>query len=604
MLQAWASKSQQERHDWLLWGLHRTSVAIAFIDDSAGSTHGSIRPNATFISPSEEWKLGGFEVLSNPKGDNPGYTMGASLLPGSMSSVPPEVKKSGWSAFKDPVSAVDGYPLGLLLHSVFNPAHPSLETAESPHPPPQPTSALSRGSIPPSVFPSFKRLLNPNPNGLRACSGLDNFSLASESDKAMLLRVLKESGSSFPPEFGSFRILPSLVTALEYGGASAVTIVPLILQLFARPDRGTRIALLHNFAEYVDRLDKKGVTEKIWPNLQSGFTDTVPVIRGVTIRAIVLLSPEQKVLVPSFSKALKHSFVHARVAGLVAFTATGECFNAEDVAAKVISNIAMELFMKRLETHADSVPEAALVDSEAGLVNSATGAGGIRWMGHLSGKSLLRAICRALSLMPRMSLRSTDLAQPKGLRLGSKMNGSSVAAQLAEQIVAEEGKINSWGNDLMDVNADEGDWSAFKSAPEKFTSTIELRFRVSIASPPQGKDEWGDMDTGASPSDTAMSTLLGSPQPPSRTLTPQHHIHPHARKTTHIPAKPAKPAVVSPVSSSRSTPMSSPPLLAELESLSKSTVGISKEEKASEMARRKEERRLSISTLATTIVAY
>ena len=25
-LQAWASKSQQERQDWLLWGLHRVSV--------------------------------------------------------------------------------------------------------------------------------------------------------------------------------------------------------------------------------------------------------------------------------------------------------------------------------------------------------------------------------------------------------------------------------------------------------------------------------------------------------------------------------------------------------------------------------------------------
>ncbi|KAG9310689.1 hypothetical protein JVU11DRAFT_9282 [Chiua virens] len=71
MLQAWASKSQQERHDWLLGGLHRISVALAFINDSAGSTHGSVRPDTIFISPSGEWKLGGFEILSNPKDDNP-----------------------------------------------------------------------------------------------------------------------------------------------------------------------------------------------------------------------------------------------------------------------------------------------------------------------------------------------------------------------------------------------------------------------------------------------------------------------------------------------------------------------------------------------------
>ena len=70
------------------------------------------------------------------------------------------------------------------------------------------------------------------------------------------------------------------------------------------------MALLDNLSEYADRLDKKAVVDKVWPNLvrepsllcllcdadqddqQSGFTDTVPVIREATIRAIVLLSPK------------------------------------------------------------------------------------------------------------------------------------------------------------------------------------------------------------------------------------------------------------------------------------------------------------------------
>ena len=42
---------------------------------------------------------------------------------------------------------------------------------------------------------------------------------------------------------------------------------------------------------------------------------------------------------PAFSKALKDPFVHAREAGLMAFTATSECFGIEDVAAKVIPSI-------------------------------------------------------------------------------------------------------------------------------------------------------------------------------------------------------------------------------------------------------------------------
>ena len=153
------------------------------------------------------------------------------LIPGSMSYAPPEVKKSGWSTLKEyacflpnllpptddvysgPISAADSYALGLLLHSVFNPTHLPLEAAEPPHPPPQPSSS---GAIPPSVFPSFKKLLNPNPKGrmtpktfldagmaetageslgffcsnrlVKVCAGLDNFSLGSEAEKVTLLR--------------------------------------------------------------------------------------------------------------------------------------------------------------------------------------------------------------------------------------------------------------------------------------------------------------------------------------------------------------------------------------------------------------------------------
>ena len=84
-------------------------------------------------------------------------------------------------------------------------------------------------------------------------------------------------------------MLPSLLSALEFGGASAATIIPLILRfgenvapdeypklilspiikLFASPDRGTRVALLEHLPEYVDKLDKKAVSEKIFPHLVS-----------------------------------------------------------------------------------------------------------------------------------------------------------------------------------------------------------------------------------------------------------------------------------------------------------------------------------------------
>jgi SCY1-like protein 1 len=141
---------------------------------------------------------------------------------------------------------------------------------------------------------------------------------------------LQDSASSFPPEFASYKILPALISALEFGGVSAAVVLPLVLQLgknvptedyptaivgplvnlFARPDRGSRMALLEHLPEFADRLDKKAVVDKIWPHLvrrpllvspsaliifvfqQSGFTDTVAIIREATVKSIILISPK------------------------------------------------------------------------------------------------------------------------------------------------------------------------------------------------------------------------------------------------------------------------------------------------------------------------
>jgi SCY1-like protein 1 len=101
------------------WLILRVKIALAFLNDPCSSTHGSVTATAIFISQSGEWKLGGFELLSNPKEEAavlyvrdmasslPGCSHvslpeqnSASLLPGSMNSAPPEVKKTGWHVLK------------------------------------------------------------------------------------------------------------------------------------------------------------------------------------------------------------------------------------------------------------------------------------------------------------------------------------------------------------------------------------------------------------------------------------------------------------------------------------------------------------------------
>ena len=48
----------------------RNKVALSFVNDQAASTHGNVHVESIFLSPSGEWRLGGFEVLSNPKDES------------------------------------------------------------------------------------------------------------------------------------------------------------------------------------------------------------------------------------------------------------------------------------------------------------------------------------------------------------------------------------------------------------------------------------------------------------------------------------------------------------------------------------------------------
>ncbi|TFK53983.1 ARM repeat-containing protein [Heliocybe sulcata] len=758
-LQAWSSKSPKEREEWLLWGLHRISVALAFVNGPCASTHGNMRVQSIFISPSGEWKLGGFEALSN-KDDMSGYYI-ASSLPDSMKYASPEVKKSGWFVLKehDP-GALDGYSLGILLNSVFNPSFPVPPTTEPPHPPP---TASSRGAIPAGLFPSFKRLLNPNPKGrltpkgfleigmaetagegsgffannnlVKICAGLDNFNIASDAEKGTFLRTLKESASSFPPEFASHRVLPSLISALEFGGASAASILPLVLQmgknvapadystqvlapltkLFASSDRGTRMALIDHMEEYSDKLDKKTVTDKIWPHLQTGFTDTVAVIREATVRSIILLAPnfsdrilnndllrhlakmqsdpeasirtntcillgrlgptlgyntKRKVLVPAFSRALKDPFVHARVAGLMAFMATIDCFEPDELASKVVPSIspslvdkeklvrdqafkAIELFMKRLETHAATMAETVIAENgelpgvpgtpngagpwappaaaQGNLVNSAAGAAGALagWAISSLGKKLVSSdlqtaissspslgIDRPISAPPPVTLNapssSSNIARPsplaaastpdvlrpsslalggaskaKGLQLGAhKVPASASAAVFPTELEDEVNAAtsidanNPWGNDdLMDVHADEDDWSAFETAPPivepKPVSIVATQsLRSSMVSAHNQDSSWDDFGMAAVPALSSASQNRKAPTSSRMKSPPRATPSPLSRVSSPAPA-----ASPTPVSSAAST------------------AGMSKEEKAAELARRKEERKQRIAQL-------
>jgi SCY1-like protein 1 len=140
-----------------------------------------------------------------------------------------------WVTSLDP-TALDSFQLHLLIHSVFNGAPPS----DSDSPP-------TRGAVPPSIFPTARRLAHPNPKSRLSCDvfreigfsssgeqgagffrtnrlvkiseGIEGFSLASEGEKAELVKVIKEANTSgsLSQEFLSYKVLPGLVHAFEFG---------------------------------------------------------------------------------------------------------------------------------------------------------------------------------------------------------------------------------------------------------------------------------------------------------------------------------------------------------------------------------------------------
>jgi SCY1-like protein 1 len=126
--------------------------------------------------------------------------------------------------------------LHLLIHVLFN-GSPPLNSDTPP----------SRGAVPTSIFSTARRLAHPNPKSRLSCNtfreigfsssgeqgsgffkanrlvkiseGIEGFSLASEGERAQLVKVIKDASSSgaLPREFLSYKVLPGLVHAFEFG---------------------------------------------------------------------------------------------------------------------------------------------------------------------------------------------------------------------------------------------------------------------------------------------------------------------------------------------------------------------------------------------------
>ncbi|KAK3807812.1 MAG: armadillo-type protein [Benniella sp.] len=301
------------------WGLYKVANVLKFLTVDASFIHGNIRTSSIFITRSGEWKVGGFEVLSSLKEDQPAILTFAGLIPDANRYAPPEVRKKSWNVVKEyELWSTDTWHYACLIYEVYNGTFTTPEQLAQP------------GNIPAEMAPFYKNLLRPDPKarpsvgdfldkGLQAkgffqndliqvVSFLENFSVKEPLQRETFLRKLDMQIERFPQEFCRYKVLPELIHALEYGSGGAKVLPPIVkigmgldeqeydtmignalVKMFASTDRSIRLSLLENLSGFIERINKKVVNDKIFPSMALGFTDTAPIIREWTVKSVLLV---------------------------------------------------------------------------------------------------------------------------------------------------------------------------------------------------------------------------------------------------------------------------------------------------------------------------
>ncbi|KAI9472439.1 MAG: hypothetical protein EXX96DRAFT_489692 [Benjaminiella poitrasii] len=494
--------NQDPDKNLILWGLYKMANAVKFLNDDCDVVHGNIRVASIFTNKAGEWKLGGFELLCSMKEESPIISTFGGLVPDAQRYATPEVKKSGWTAIKDlPVYAVDSYHLGCLVYEAYNHRFESTDSFLS-----------NKGDIPVPMQRIYSQLLHPSyrsratadafldeglrPKGFFSTDFvkinlfLENISIKEPQEKELFFKTLNID--SFPGDFAKHKILPELVKAFEFGsgGAKALgaivkvgeqltdeeygtIVIEPIIRMFASPDRAIRVSLLDNMPKFIDHMTNKMVTNQVFPNIATGFTDSVPIIREQTIKSVLLIVPKlndriinydllkhmaklqmdlepgirtntticlgkiakhlsdntrKKVLIPAFTRSLRDGFHHARIAALMALNATSDYYDAQECAGKIIPAISMVLidkektvrdqafkvmtsFIDKIQKFANKMPHTAIVNSPSNEeANSNHAAAGMA--GVLGGATKNLAGWAVSSLQSRFASPSGEIGNP------------------------------------------------------------------------------------------------------------------------------------------------------------------------------------------------
>jgi len=384
----------------IAWGIHQIATALSFLVNDSNLCHGNINIYSVFVDPAGEWKLGAVEYVHG-HGSDP-----VARLPSLGRYDPPEGKNSR----KREKWSIDAWGFGCLIWEIFN--GPMKKSSD--------LQAVSK--IPRKLLPQYCELVTANPKSrlnpknfqedckktgqyfdndfVRANLFLQEIQIKDISEQKEFFQSLNKSLDSFPVQFSIHKILPELLKAFQFGAAGSSVlgplfkigklleaneyqkkIVPCVVKLFSSNDRATRIQLLQQMDNFVHHLQPAIVNDQVFPNVATGFGDTLPAMREQTVKSMILLAPKlsektinsqllryfaklqmdeqpgirtntticlgkiaaslpqatrQKVLIPAFLRSLRDPFPPARSAGILALAASQDFFPLPDIASKVL----------------------------------------------------------------------------------------------------------------------------------------------------------------------------------------------------------------------------------------------------------------------------
>mmetsp|Transcript_3053 Transcript_3053/g.8286 ORF Transcript_3053/g.8286 Transcript_3053/m.8286 type:complete len:822 (-) Transcript_3053:399-2864(-) len=421
-----ASASGPPTTEQLAWGLECVVEGLAFLHTSAKLAHGCVAPQSLYVTQSGDVKLWNFSLVT-PVGPNTTTSAGGPdghflewegvCCPESYRS--PERIEQRWDAISNTggIHAMDSYALGVLIGDYW-----------------YRNASANANNVPQALKKAVQRLtttnikMRPRLQPLLKCPVFDTqykklqrslLEITAEPIEQKIIfwqnlgQQLQQQSGLITENVAKYKILPMIIATIQATCSNesmlsqdlyrrevlamlvslfyieehyqdpekvGMELAPIVAKLFTVPDRGVRSILLNSVVFFTRTLDKNALNSSVFEPLCSGFNDSSPVLREMTLKAtqtlvtsltapnleklsrylvrlqsdaetslrtkavmfIAKIAPHlsdvarDKMLLPAYARSLKDPFLPCRLSALQSLMQSKPLFTKKDLAVKVM----------------------------------------------------------------------------------------------------------------------------------------------------------------------------------------------------------------------------------------------------------------------------